>query len=115
MEKALKQLLSHIEAGIEDTVLSSCIAHGELTIIVPREHIIRALVYLKEDGECLFQTLVDISGADYPERRNRFDVVYHLLSYVMNQRLRVKVETDEDTPVASATGVKARCADRGAR
>lgn len=105
MDKELKQLLAHIEAGIENDVLSSRIAHGELTIIVPREHIIRALIYLKDDGECLFQTLVDISGADYPERRNRFDVVYHLLSYSLNQRLRVKLETDEDTPVASAVGV----------
>lgn len=105
MEQSLKQLLAHVEAGLENEVLSSTIAHGELTIVVPREHIIRALMFLKEDSECLFQSLVDISGADYPKRRNRFDVVYHLLSYSMNQRIRVKVETDEETPVASAVGV----------
>lgn len=105
MEKALKQLLAHVEAGLENEVLSSRIANGELTITVPKEHIIRVLMFLKEDAECLFRSLMDISGADYPERHNRFDVVYHLLSHSLNQRIRIKVETDEETPVPSATGV----------
>jgi NADH-quinone oxidoreductase subunit C len=49
--------------------------------------------------------LVDICGADYPDREKRFDVVYNLLSLRHNTRIRLKVETDEDTPVPSCTGV----------
>jgi NADH-quinone oxidoreductase subunit C len=49
----------------------------------------------------LFKELVDLCGVDYPERERRFEVVYHLLSLKNNQRIRVKVETDESTPVPS--------------
>lgn len=62
-------------------------------------------MFLKEDPETRFHSLVDISGADYPERALRFDVVYHLLSYTNNFRVRVKVAVDEDTPVPSSIGV----------
>ena len=54
---------------------------------------------------CLFKVLVDICGTDYPERPKRFDVVYNLLSLVHNQRIRIKVEADDETPVPSITGV----------
>ncbi len=105
MNSALKELLVHTRAGLENEIISSAIAYGELTITVHRDHLIRTLLFLKEDGECLFESLVDISGADYPERPERFDVVYHLLSYTLNMRIRVKVETSEDQPVPSATGI----------
>ena len=59
------------------------------------------LTALRDDGECQFEQLIDICGVDYPERAKRFDVVYHLLSPRRNQRIRVKCETDEDTPVPS--------------
>ena len=52
-----------------------------------------------------FKQLIDLTAVDYPERSKRFDVVYHLLSIQFNQRIRVKVETDEDTPVPSAVEV----------
>ena len=52
-----------------------------------------------------FISIIDISGVDYPQREKRFDVVYHLLSPKLNRRVRVKIETDEDTPVMSATAV----------
>ena len=105
MNSALKELLVHVRTGLEDEIISSAIAYDELTIKVHRDHIIRTLMYLKEDGECLFESLVDISGVDYPERPERFDVVYHLLSYILNIRIRVKVETSEDQPVPSATSI----------
>ena len=56
-------------------------------------------------AQCLFEVLIDICGVDYPEREQRFDVVYHLLSPRRNQRIRVKCETDEDTPVPSVVDV----------
>ena len=105
MNSALKELLAQVKAGLENEVISSEIAFGELTIVVHRDHIIRVLMFLKEDGECLFESLVDISGADYPERVERFDVVYHLLSYTLNMRIRVKTETSENKPVPTATGL----------
>jgi NADH-quinone oxidoreductase subunit C len=57
---------------------------------------------LKDDSQCLFKTLVDLCGVDYPDREQRFEVVYNLLSVKQNLRMRVKVSTDEDTPVPSA-------------
>ena len=55
--------------------------------------------------DCQFICFIDICGADYPEREKRFDVVYHLLSPKLNRRIRVKIETDEATPVPSAVSV----------
>jgi NADH-quinone oxidoreductase subunit C len=63
------------------------------------------LTYLRDQPNCQFKMLVDLCGVDYPEREQRFEVVYHLLSLKHNQRIRVKVATDEATPVPSVTGV----------
>jgi NADH-quinone oxidoreductase subunit C len=78
---------------------------GELTLTVRREAIVRVMMSLRDDPRCLFKVLIDICGADYPERPERFEVVYHLLSLRHNLRVRVKVSTDEETPVPSITGV----------
>ena len=67
--------------------------------------IIDVLTFLETDPQCQFVSFIDICGADYPQREKRFDVVYHLLSPRQNKRIRVKVETDEDSTVPSATGV----------
>lgn len=77
-------------------------AFGELTITVARDKIVEALIALRDDPALQLDCLIDICGVDYPERPERFDVVYHLLSLRKNMRLRVKVTTDEDTPVPSA-------------
>jgi NADH-quinone oxidoreductase subunit C len=81
------------------------IAYGELTLTVERADIIATLMRLRDDPDLMFTQLIDVCGADYPEREDRFDVVYHLLSIRKNMRMRVKVTTDEDTPVASVTSV----------
>ena len=85
--------------------LSNEISHDEVTIIVARENIVEVLTKLRDDPKCLFEVLIDICGVDYPERAERFDVVYHLLSPRLNQRLRVKISTDEATPIASVNDV----------
>jgi NADH-quinone oxidoreductase subunit C len=72
-------------------------AYGELNLLVERERIVEALKLLRDAFG--FQQLVDLCGADYPDRPRRFDVVYHLLSMTRNLRVRVKVQTDEETPV----------------
>jgi len=81
------------------------ITYDELTITVAREDIVAVLTKLRDDPKCLFEVLIDICGVDYPERAERFDIVYHLLSPRLNQRLRVKIATDEATPVASVNDV----------
>ena len=85
--------------------LARQIAYGELTVVVPAEAIARVLTFLRDDGRCQFVSFVDLCGVDYPGREKRFDVVYHLLSPRRNTRIRVKVETDEVTPVPSVIDV----------
>nr|WP_202899340.1 NADH-quinone oxidoreductase subunit C [Kordiimonas gwangyangensis] len=104
-DKALAGLGEHIASSLENEVASATVAYNELTIIARAEHIQKVLTFLRDDQECMFKQLVDICGADYPARAKRFDVVYHLLSLQLNQRIRVKVETDADTPVPSVTDV----------
>jgi NADH-quinone oxidoreductase subunit C len=102
---ALAELAKHIEVKLGAAVLQSTLVRDELTIIVPGGEIVAVLTTLRDDSRCLFEVLIDLCGVDYPERSKRFDVVYHLLSPRNNQRLRVKCETDEDTPVPSVVGV----------
>ena len=86
-------------------MLESTFAFGELTLTVDPAHITEALQFLRDDPAAQFVSIIDISGADYPEREKRFDIVYHLLAPKLNRRVRIKVATDEDTPIASATAV----------
>jgi NADH-quinone oxidoreductase subunit C len=86
-------------------VLDTQIRHGELTITAAREALLKVLKTLRDDGRCQFEILIDICGVDWPGREERFDVVYHLLSPRLNQRIRVKVRTDDRKPVPSAIAV----------
>ncbi|MDR3509942.1 MAG: NADH-quinone oxidoreductase subunit C [Caulobacteraceae bacterium] len=81
------------------------VAHGELNLHVPAAKIVTALTLLRDAPQFRFQQLIDLCGVDYPERPLRFDVVYHLLSLAHNRRVRVKVQTDEDTPAPTVSGV----------
>ena len=101
----LEELSSHIDAKLPGAILQRSIALGELTLAVAPADIARVLAALRDDGQCLFEVLIDICGVDYPEREKRFDVVYHLLSPRRNQRIRIKCEADEDTAVPSAVEV----------
>jgi NADH-quinone oxidoreductase subunit C len=104
MDETLTDLGDHIAAELTG-VKSWKVEHGELTLEVDRSNIVAALRFLRDDPTCKFVCFIDICGVDYPERENRFDVVYHLLSPYANARVRVKVQTDEDTPVPTAIGV----------
>ena len=105
MSQTLEQLESHCKAALGDTVRTSRITHGELTLDVSRDKIVDVLKFLRDDKSCLFEVLIDICGVDWPARKERFDVVYHLLSPRLNQRIRIKLMTDETTPVPSAVGI----------
>ena len=105
MSTDLQELGEHLAASLGPAVLDRQIAYGELTLLVPGEEIVRVLTFLRDDPGCLFVSLMDLCGADYPGREKRFDVVYHLLSYRHNRRIRIKVEADEVTPVPSVIDV----------
>jgi NADH-quinone oxidoreductase subunit C len=105
VDEALQELSDYIAGRIGEALVRSHIAFGELTLVVAREQIVPILKQLRDDARCRFEVLIDICGVDWPARERRFDVVYHLLSPRGNQRIRIKVETDETTPVASAVQV----------
>ena len=105
MTEKLEALKAHIHEALGSQVLEARIAFGELTLTVGRERIIDILRALRDAPECRFEVLLDICGVDWPERPDRFDVVYHLLSPRLNQRVRVKAATDEQAAVPSAIPV----------
>jgi NADH-quinone oxidoreductase subunit C len=98
-------LANHVREKMAAHILSAEFQRDELCVVVKRDFIIPVLKFLRDDAGCQFRQLVDICGADYPERPERFEVVYNLLSLTQNTRIRVKVLTDENTPVESATAV----------
>ena len=102
---ALEELGQHVASVLSDQVMGISIAHDELMVTARAEQIVKVVTFLRDDPMCLFKVLVDICGSDYPERPKRFDVAYNLLSLVHNQRIRIKVEADDETPVPSITGV----------
>lgn len=107
---ALEDLGAHIAASMTNAIEGQTLRLGELTLAVRADQVASVITFLRDDPRCKFTTLIDICGVDYPERAKRFDVVYHLLSMQLNHRIRIKVETDEDTPVPSIVGVYP-CAD----
>jgi NADH-quinone oxidoreductase subunit C len=94
-------LADAIRAALGDAVLAITDAHFELGVEVTREALASALETLRD--RFAYQQLMEIAGVDYPEREERFEVCYHLLSVTRNHRLRVKVRTDEDKPVPTVT------------
>jgi NADH-quinone oxidoreductase subunit C len=104
-DEALTALGETIVANSEGAIGAFTVAHGELTVQVPAHRIAPALTRLRDHPDLQFHQLIDVCGVDYPQREKRFDVVYHLLSMTKNRRVRVKVETDEDTPVPSVVSV----------
>ena len=105
MDEALNALSAYLKDRLGPALTSSRVALGELSVEVEREQIVSVMEFLRDDPTCRTGCLIDICGADYPERERRFDVVYHLLSPWLNHRIRVRVTTDEETPVPSVVGV----------
>lgn len=105
MDEALKDLGDYIAAALPLDVTGIHIANGELEVSVRAAGIIKVLTFLRDDSNCLFKVLIDVCGVDYPERAERFEVVYALLSMSQNQRVRVKLCVGEDVPVPTATTV----------
>src|SRR6476661_4089888 len=105
MTEGLQQLGEHVTGQNPGLVAKSEMIHGELILWTKSDSLLQLLRFLRDDPRCRFRTLVDICGVDYPERPQRFEVVYNLLSIHNNHRIRVKLPADEATAVPSATGL----------
>ncbi len=105
MDEKLTALAEHLAASLPGVVQDCQIRHGQLSVRVPRDGLLEVLSFLRDDPQCRFTVLCDICGVDYPDRPLRFEVVYNLLSMSHNLRIRLMVETDEENPVPSATGL----------
>lgn len=93
------------KAVLGDALLEACEHVEEITLVVRREAIVEVCRTLRDTPGLEYQQLMDIAGVDYPDRPERFDVNYCLLSLTRNRRIVVKVMTDEQTPVPSVTGL----------
>lgn len=100
-DESLNDLAEHIGEHLEGAILRHEILKGELILHAKRDSILDVVQFLRDDRECAFKVMIDLCGVDYPERAERFDVVYQFLSLTQNNRVRVKVTTDENTPVPS--------------
>ena len=105
MDDKLEVISQAITSQLADAIVGCEIAHGELTVSVKATDIVRVAGFLRDDPRCEFRSIIDITAVDWPSRENRFDVVYHFLSPTKNARVRVKLEVDEATPVASLIDV----------
>jgi NADH-quinone oxidoreductase subunit C len=105
MDEALNDLAEHIAAELDTALVRWEVTYGELTMVAVGEQIARVLKFLRDDPACKFSVLIDICGVDYPERPERFEVVYHLLSPTQNMRVRIKLMADERSSVPSVCEV----------
>jgi NADH-quinone oxidoreductase subunit C len=105
MNDRLDDLGQAIARALPESVADYGVAKGELTITARAADIVKVVTFLRDDPGCQFFAFVDVTAVDWPQREKRFDVVYHLLSPTKNWRVRIKVETDENTPVPSIIDV----------
>src|SRR5512140_233024 len=105
MDETLDKLGQTIKTALVTSVTGYEVAHGDLTVGAKAADIVKVATFLRDDPACQFICIIDISAVDWPSREQRFDVTYHLLSPRLNQRIRVKVPTDEVTPVPSLVDV----------
>lgn len=103
MPDALRDLGDMIAAAQPDAVLDFDVAHGELTMKATVPGLRALIMHLRDNAACAFTTLIDITAIDWPEREDRFEVVYHFLSMTQNQRIRIKVDVAEDEIVPAIT------------
>ena len=103
--QSLLEAKAYLGEVLAEKVGDFSIAFDELTLTVDASKIIDVLTFLRDDQQSQYICFIDLCGVDYPERRKRFEVVYHLLSPKQNARIRVKLSTDARSPVPSVTGV----------
>jgi NADH-quinone oxidoreductase subunit C len=105
MNEMLDKLGQMIVAALPGVATGYTVSYGELTVTAAAAEIVQVAAFLRDDPRCRFVNIIDVTAVDWPSRERRFDVVYHFLSPTLNARLRVKVETDEQTPVPSIISI----------
>jgi len=105
MKAELEALGAHAASSLGEAIVHHVVAFDELTVVARAQDIVRVITFLRDDPQCQFISFIDLAGVDYPGREKRFDVVYQLLSPRLLRRIRIKVETDEQTPVPSIIDV----------
>ena len=105
MDETLDRIGQTIKAACGASVTGYEVVRGELTVHAKAADIVKIARFLRDDPSCQFICIIDVTAVDWPGREQRFDVVYHFLSPRMNTRVRVKIMTDETTPVASLVDV----------
>jgi NADH-quinone oxidoreductase subunit C len=105
MDQALRDLGDYIDAANPGAFLGTEVGHGELMVTTTAQTLVKLLTFLRDDQNCQFKQLMDVTAVDRPDREARFDIVYNLLSLKHNQRVRVKIAADDSTPVPSVTAV----------
>ena len=103
MPDILENILSTIEENCK--INDGFIKFEQIQISINPDELISILEFLKDNDVCQFRQLTDIAGVDFPERQNRFDIVYHFLSFKNNARIRVKIEISENEAIQSITQV----------
>jgi NADH-quinone oxidoreductase subunit C len=101
MDDTLERLGQTIRNALGASVAGYTVANGELTVNAKAADVVSVAKFLRDDPACQFVNIIDVTAVDWPSREKRFDVVYHFLSPRLNQRIRLKVATDETTPVPS--------------
>jgi NADH-quinone oxidoreductase subunit C len=105
MDASLDTLGQTIADALNGAVTGHNVAFGELTLHANAADIVKVATFLRDDPRCKFSCFIDVTAIDWPGREKRFDVVYHFLSPTKNCRVRVKIEADETTPIASIINV----------
>ena len=103
MPDILENILSTIQESCK--INDSFIKFEQIQISINSNELIPTLEFLKDNDICQFRQLTDIAGVDFPERQNRFDIVYHFLSFKNNSRIRVKTEINENEAIQSITQI----------
>ena len=101
MDENLLDIGEDVAEKLGEAIIGWDVKNGDLTMRARRADILKVIKLLRDDPTCRFSCFIDLCGVDYPEREERFEVVYHLLSLHQNTRIRVKVSTDAQTPVPS--------------
>jgi NADH-quinone oxidoreductase subunit C len=105
MSEALRELGDYVAGALSGAVLARNVRLGELALDIRPDQLLRVLLFLRDDQNCLFKQLVSVTAVDWPDEAERFEVVYNLLSLTQNQRIRVKLRVGEDEAVPSAVAL----------
>jgi NADH-quinone oxidoreductase subunit C len=105
MNQALIDLGDYIAAALPGEAQKFRVAYDELMVWTASDSLVKLLTFLRDDQNCQFKQLMDVTAVDYPDREQRFEIVYNLLSLKHNHRLRVKLAADEESQVPSVVQV----------